>query len=147
MVLGSDTFFRPVLWRYVREALDEGVDLFGVLDLYMFDTDDRTAVYWPGYIGPREGEMIGACRMLSADLLHALEWEPYDPTLSINLDASMTKKLRGREITRHGIFGGEELMVLSVKEKSSITKMGDFTNVEPVALRAVNELLTQFAVI
>lgn len=146
MVLGSDTFFRPSVWKMARVSyMESNPDMLGYLDLYMYDLNTREAVYWAGYKGVREGEPIGPLRMLSHRLLEHLEWAPYDPTLSRNLDASMTKKLEGTPFTTFGIVGGDDAMIVSLKESGSVTKIDMFPDAVPVGREAIFRVLTQFS--
>lgn len=144
MTMGSDTFFSFFAWEILEMALDSGFDLFGFLDLFMYDLQSRRAVYWKGYTGPREGDIIGPLRLASSSLLDQLGWEPYDGTLSRNLDASMREKMKLRKYTFHAVTGGRMASIVSVKEADSITAMASFNDAEPVDPAEVLMVLSQF---
>lgn len=72
-------------------------DLIGLPGCYLMDINTTKhvfrSVYWPGYIGPREGESIGIGRIISASVLNRINWEPFDSKLDHSLDFSMQKRV------------------------------------------------------
>lgn len=144
MTMGSDTFFLPQTWEYINRGIASGHDMAGFLDVHMYDTETRKAVYWPGYRGTRQGETIGPLRMVSRAVMDYVNWEPYDGTRRRSLDASMMHKLAGRDTPVYAMTGGSDCMIVSVKEKDSLTKMEWFDNVRPVPRSAVLSVLAQF---
>jgi len=93
IAFGSDDFASPGLLAEWSARLAEGATICGVIDMFKVHAKTREAIRWPGYRGARKGESIGPWRAISGDVLAALDWAPYDPTLSKNLDNSMTKRL------------------------------------------------------
>lgn len=66
--------------------------------------------FWPGYTGWREGESIGIGRMISAELLDRLEWNPFLARLDNSMDGSMQERCLAA--------GGKSYMVRNEKIKS-----------------------------
>jgi glycosyltransferase involved in cell wall biosynthesis len=60
-------------------------------------------VNWKGYRGERSNETIGIGRVLSAELLDKLNWQPFHPDKDSSLDRSMKDKAR--------MFGIDDFMV------------------------------------
>lgn len=146
MTMGSDTFFSPRTWEVIRAGIDNGYDSFGFLDLYMYEIETRTGIYWSGYKGARQGEPIGPLRTTKANVLDDLNWGPYDYRRSRNLDISMIESMRELDppVKPVGLHGGSSCMIVSLKEPDSITDMSLFKDVARVPTGDIMELLAQF---
>jgi glycosyltransferase involved in cell wall biosynthesis len=102
-------------WLTVLGPHIDHFDLIGLPGCYFLDIKtgvkrDFRACYWPGYIGPREGESIGIGRLISAKVLEKLNWEPFDSSLDHSLDFSMVKRVKKAD--------GKILLVKSLDLKS-----------------------------
>jgi hypothetical protein len=53
---------------------------------------ERKVGYWSGYYGERRGEPIGIGRILRRDFVKRIDYKPFDPMLTKNLDYSMYNK-------------------------------------------------------
>jgi glycosyltransferase involved in cell wall biosynthesis len=84
-------------WTAVLSQYLSNYDLIGLPGCYFLDITStlqaHRALFWPGYIGKREGESIGIGRLISAKVLDKLKWEPFDDVLDRSLDFSMQKKV------------------------------------------------------
>lgn len=69
-------------------------DLIGTLGCHFLDiAESFRLVYWPGYIGRRQGESIGIGRLISSRVLAKLQWKPFDDALDVSLDYSMQQRV------------------------------------------------------
>lgn len=93
---GSDDFADPALIVEWARHIEDGASICGLIDMFKVHGRTLVALRWPGYRGARKGEAIGPWRAISRRILDAIDWAPYDPTLSKNLDNSMTKKLNAK---------------------------------------------------
>ena len=93
---GSDDFADLRLVSAWARASDEGKLFCGLLDMYKVRVGDYRVFHWTGYQGARRGDSIGPWRFVASSVLDVLDWAPYDPALSRNLDGSMTDKLNAR---------------------------------------------------
>jgi hypothetical protein len=121
MVLGSDNFITPRLMEEWHKGLKEGIDYQGLLDSHQYHLPTKTLVYWPGYVGRREGEPIGSARCFSAALLDRLDWRLWESSLNNSLDYSTTTRLKKyKHTTRHvtQLSLGDDVKHIGVKTKS-----------------------------
>ena len=65
----------------------------GLLDMYLLRRKTWEGLHWPGYVGVRAGESVGAHRFFPRALLDQLNWELWPPGLNCNLDGNLTRKL------------------------------------------------------
>lgn len=91
LMLGSDDFADAAYVRAAGDALQRGVDLWGVRDIVFENGTTGQRVHWQGYPqgSGREGETLGAGRMLSRKFLDACQWAPWQADQSRAMDASM----------------------------------------------------------
>lgn len=86
----SDNWIQ-ILGQYLNDF-----DMIGLPGCYLLDINTtkrvKRAVYWPGYIGPREGESIGIGRIISRRILEKMNWQPFE-ALEHSLDYSMMKRI------------------------------------------------------
>ena len=96
LMLGSDDFIDEAYLRAAVEALQAGIDIWGVADIYFYRPDTKAMIHWPGYpaSSPRYGEPIGAGRMLSRKFLDACDWAPWAPNQSAAMDFSMMETFK-----------------------------------------------------
>lgn len=88
LTIGSDDLVSDSLLVRYAELVADGLDFFGLTDLYFFDSVRVRLGYWPGY-GPtrqphRIGEPIGAARCHSRRVLETLQWELWSATPTRN---------------------------------------------------------------
>lgn len=71
--------------------------MVGKPDCYLLDINYRKKIYrachWPGYICERKGEPIGIGRLLSADIMDKMNWEPFLDRMDGSLDFVMMRKI------------------------------------------------------
>lgn len=72
-------------------------DLVGKPDFYMLDINKRQRVmracHWKGYQDNRKGEPIGIGRMVSAEIMNKIDWEPFDNRKNYSMDFQMMQKV------------------------------------------------------
>lgn len=93
IVLGSDDW---VCDRFFGKwgPLLERQPMVGVLDFWQVEVPGGHACYYGGYTKPRRaGESLGAGRGLRADVLDALDWQPWPLGLPRGLDGGMRSRL------------------------------------------------------
>lgn len=117
--VGSDDIITPQLLKVYIEYMQRGFDFIGVLDWYFYDTVTKQATYWGGYIDGRKGHTCGAGRVLSARIMNAWNWQPWEIKDSKVLDNSMQTKLKR---TAHSAvtFSLKERGVYAIDVKSSV---------------------------
>lgn len=93
MILGSDDLVHNSVYSHIDKAIRAGHDQVGLRDLYVVDACTNAGVYWPGYGGEREGESIGAGRILSRGVLEKAGFVLWADGLNKCLDNSMTQSL------------------------------------------------------
>lgn len=77
IIVGSDDLVSENLFRVYGEKLTEGLDFFGLRDLYFYNAISQRLGYWSGYgtASPdRMDEPIGCGRCYSRSLLRATDW-------------------------------------------------------------------------
>lgn len=99
-IVGSDDLVSDSLLLAWSEKLSQGVDLFGLKDLYFFDALSLRLGYWPGYGTKRQpnrkGEPVGLGRCHSRAVMEAVGWQlwPHDPERNSVLDLMSITRLR-----------------------------------------------------
>lgn len=78
IAIGSDDILSYEFFMFYIEAIKNGVDFCGIIDMYMLVKD--SLIYWGGYDekSNRLGETIGAGRLFSRKLIEMLEWKPWN---------------------------------------------------------------------
>lgn len=91
--MGSSDWASDDYIQSVSDALNDFA-FIGMLGCHFADVSDEVRlVHWPGYAkGQRQYEPIGIGRVLRADLLVNMNWQPFDARLSSGLDWSMYLK-------------------------------------------------------
>ncbi|MBT8397680.1 MAG: hypothetical protein KJN92_11975, partial [Gemmatimonadetes bacterium] len=77
VIVGSDDLVSKEMFRAYADRLSDGVDFFGLEDLYFFDAATGLLGYWSGYgslYPARKGEPIGCGRCFSRRLLDSTFW-------------------------------------------------------------------------
>lgn len=68
----------------------QGNDMIGVAGFTMCDVrENLRAVHWDGYTGQRAGEPIGIGRIISAEALDRMNWQPFDNDRENSMDRMM----------------------------------------------------------
>lgn len=94
VVLGSDDWVCDRFFGHWAALLAQA-PVVGVVDFWQVAVPSLHTVYYPGYTKPgRRGESLGAGRGLRADVLDALDWQPWPPGLPRGLDGGMRTLLR-----------------------------------------------------
>lgn len=90
--------------------------LVGVPGMYLLDISAEfgmRTMFWPGYDRRVRDESIGAGRLLSAELMEAIRWMPFDGSKDKSLDRSMIDNCRRKKVSEVMIHN-QNLMVLSI---------------------------------
>lgn len=139
--LGSDDIISPELFREYEKHMREGVDFIGVTDFYFYDTVTKKAAYWGGYREKwRLNHTCGAGRVLSARLMTAWDWMPWENKDSNILDNSMESKLAAMNHSKE-IFSLKEngLYALDVKSSTNMTPFKLWDNTEFIDTKIIHE--------
>jgi hypothetical protein len=119
LFMGSDDIMDQRMWEYYQAYT--GAHL-GLLDLCFADLLTKRVAYWPGYVGRRAGEPIGAAKLVRADVLDALGWEPFPPNRPNALDGDMHARVLQAGFTvdtvRMSDTGG---LCMDIKDRHSLT--------------------------
>jgi len=80
-------------WIHVMKPHVQAHHIVGVAGCQFIDVRERIrAVEWHGYTGDRENETIGIGRMISAELLDRIQWQPFDNIKDNSMDRCMKEK-------------------------------------------------------
>lgn len=93
MVLGSSDWIEDM---WVERMMNEPYGAVGTAGLHFVDIGRNnllSAYYWPGYTGNREGESIGAGRVIKKSVLDKVDWQLFDRSYDNSLDYSTTQIL------------------------------------------------------
>jgi len=90
LFLGSDDFMDDRLWSFADQYTAEH---FGLRDCLIYHKETGRAVHWRGYIGKREGEPVGAGKIIAASVLDRLHWQPFVAGRTRTLDNDMQRKM------------------------------------------------------
>jgi len=90
MMTGSDDFMSQKTWEYYLQF--KGPHL-GLRDLFFYDSISKKCFHFTGYTGRREGTPIGACHMISADVMEKLNYRPYVDEERFPREQSVWKKV------------------------------------------------------
>ena len=94
LLLGSDDFMSDSLVEfYIRQAKESRFQMVGLLDCYFYDTQSKSFTYWSGYDGERSGELVGAGKLISRDVLDLCNGNLFVSAQNRALDASMSVQL------------------------------------------------------
>ena len=131
MMMGSDDVMDAALFRRYLPYMRLGIDYIGTLDWYFYDTRTRESLYWAGYRKNfNRGVTCGAGRFMSARLLNALEWQPWETDKLHNLlDTSMENRLRNVTHSRASfIIGDGGGIGLDIKSSTNMTPFAEWDN-------------------
>jgi hypothetical protein len=90
ILTGSDDFMSQKTWEYY---LAFNGDHLGLRDLFFYDSITKKCFHFMGYTGRREGTPIGACHMISADVMEKLNYRPYVDEERFPREQSVWKKV------------------------------------------------------
>ncbi|MFD2632107.1 hypothetical protein [Idiomarina piscisalsi] len=102
IVIGSDDFLSPSVFKRYVELYKEGANVIGFIDGHFYNTATNEMLFWKGYGGPKKqlgmpervGESIGMGRMLSRDVLERLDFEVWSgEPINNGLDLRMRQNL------------------------------------------------------
>lgn len=96
LFMGSDDFMDQAMWTHYSAFMGHHLSL---LDLYFHHAASDATLYWPGYVGPRRGEPIGAAKLVRRDVLDLIDWQPFTERRNAALDYDMHRKIRGAGAT------------------------------------------------
>lgn len=130
---GSDDLMSQGLYYYYLKF--DG-DHIGLEDLYFYNIPDKRLIYWAGYqrTSAHFGEPIGACKMVSKELMEFVKWRPYNDKSRYPEEHDTHKAFIGPKGNRSGAnleikkmqeMGGA---CVDLKSKDSITKFKLFPN-------------------
>lgn len=95
LCVGSDDVIHPTLMNEYAKRIEAEIDFIGVTDFYFYDIESKRSLYWKGYREQyRKGVTAGAGRLISARLMNAWNWQPWENKHSHILDNSMEDKLK-----------------------------------------------------
>ena len=90
LAMGSDDMVtEPWVDRCVKSTT-----MLGLKDMYLIRRRPWECLYWPGYVGPRAGESVGAHRFFPRAVLDQMGWELWPSGLKCNLDGNLYRKLK-----------------------------------------------------
>lgn len=149
IIIGSDDFLSPSLFKRYAELYKEGANVVGFIDGHFYNTATKEMLFWKGYGGPKKqlgmpervGESIGMGRMLSRDVLERLDFEVWSgESINKGLDLRMRQNLAKigflhveyeemnvgsfKKAIPHAIVtlkSGSEHMLLDIKYETNVT--------------------------
>lgn len=154
LVVGSDDFLSESVFHTYKELYDRGANAVGFVDGHFYDTSSAELIFWRGYGAPksangmpdRVGESIGMGRMLSKEVLEALDYQIWSgEPINRGLDRRMKENLaklgllhvryedmkvgKFRDALPYSIVtlpSGDEHMLLDVKYETNVTKFKNY---------------------
>ena len=93
LLLGSDDLMSSTTLGYILMMMNEGFDEVCSMDLYLYNTANKEAVYSEGYINHRKGEPIAVGRCVKAWVLDQLNWTLWPDNIPIGLDGHSRNRL------------------------------------------------------
>ena len=142
LCVGSDDIIHPGMFRMYEDAMKRGIDFTGCLDFYFCDLQSKRALYWAGYAdGRRKGHTAGPGRMLSAKLMDACKWQPWQVEHSHILDNSMQQLLLRVPHTEH-IFSmlTEQVYGLDIKSATNMTPFQRWDNTCEIDAKLIKKI-------
>lgn len=119
LCLGSDDIIPPEVFA---EYLRHEVDVVGLKDFYFYNICTGEAIYWPGYVGSRQGETCGAGRFLSAKFVERCG-KLWKDSFNKGLDRGLHNKiLRLSGSTKVLSLKDLGMYAVDVKSETNITK-------------------------
>lgn len=118
LFLGSDDFLDARLWAFAH-AYDG--QHFGLRDCLIHQMETGRTLHWRGYIGPRAGEPVGAGKIIGAEVLDALGWEPFQAGRTHTLDHDMHRKMAAQGFTIDVRPMREVGLLVDVKTANNLT--------------------------
>ena len=121
ILTGSDDILDQKMWDYYQSFQGE---VLGLSDYYFLNLPDMRMIYWGGYKdGRRNGEPIGACKLIRRDIIEKMDYKPFSD-VSLHPDEHHTQewlKKNGIETTTVKVSqtGG---MSFDLKSESNISK-------------------------
>ena len=123
LFMGSDDVMDRGMWSFYQEFNGQHL---GLLDLFFYERASRSMAYWPGYKDARrKGEPIGACKLVSREVMDALQWAPFPDDRPNALDFDMHNRILALgvqpTVLPMGQAGG---IAVDVKDAGSLTAFG-----------------------
>jgi glycosyltransferase involved in cell wall biosynthesis len=88
MLLGSDDVLSPKMIAPYTQAMDDGLAMFGIPDMYALDLSRMMGTYFQGYKDPYPRIALGAGRMHSREAMECVNGNFYAPWVNRGLDTS-----------------------------------------------------------
>lgn len=104
IIAGSDDLLSPGMFRTYTDKLRDGLNFFGVSDLYFYDALSGRLGYWSGHGRTsieRAGEPIGCGRCFGRALLERTDWNlwPHEPEYERLLDEAAIRFVGAKGFT------------------------------------------------
>lgn len=131
LFMGSDDIMNVTLLEYYMELMAVKPDYIAPYDWYFYDCRSRNGLYWGGYREQyRYGEPCGAGRMLSAEMLDAIKWQPWLPGYDKGLDTGFTNNIKNIFTTNvfFHIKCRENMCALDIKTRNNMTPFRQWDN-------------------
>ncbi len=129
LCLGSDDIVSPGLFKEYIKRIKEGWDFIGLTDFYFYDTITDKALYWGGYTDFRKGQTCGAGRVISAELLEEMKWQPWEGRNNRYLDGSMQDKLNSISCSTYTLsLKDKGLYGVDIKSSDNVTPFAKWDN-------------------
>lgn len=119
LAVGSDDLAsRELIEHYMKDPTTPQ----GVTDTFIVDLLNGKSIHWPGYVGRREGEPVGAGRWMPKAMLDTLDWKPWSPHVNKNLDGSLQQRMAE---------GGFKFKTWTMRESGDLYCMKHRTSITP----------------
>lgn len=119
LFMGSDDLMDQRMWTYYHQYTGAHLSLS---DLCFMDLATQRVAYWPGYVGRRQGEPIGAAKLVRRDVLQAMQWQPFTPGRPNALDYDMHQRVLQAGFTVDVVpMHTTQGLCIDIKDRSSLT--------------------------
>lgn len=137
LLTGSDDIYNEQYFLTMLKYMKVGCDYIGVQDFFLFDSKTSRLKYWPGYENERQGESIGAGRILSRPITKK-SIPLWKAGLNKGLDGSITDTVN--KLGKVLCCVENDAVVLDIKSDTNIWDFNKYAgeNIKPEYLQEMN---------
>lgn len=128
LILGSDDIMSDGCFHIYDKYIDQGYDMVCWKDIYFYHIQKKHLKYWAGYEGEREGESIGAGRLIKREVIEGLDYKLWDEGMAYGLDGSMSRRLAPLNLKTKilSLKETKEFMV-DIKSEKNVSPFNSYT--------------------
>jgi len=129
-MFGSDDIADVEYFRKIKQwSLVYGY--IGFQDIYFYNRISGERHYWPGYVGPREGEPAGAGKAYAREVMELIDYKLFQPSNDRGLDKGCHEIMKERNIKCKLLSVLDGPFICDVKDGQGLTPTSRFINLLP----------------